>query len=199
VLAVIVVAAVLLVAAVVPIVLTGQLPAVGLAGPSSSPAIGSTAPGSDASLGISPSPSSFSGNVTTPPSGPGIPANRIQVARLGIDLRIVEGDGVDAPLGEAAHYPGSGWSDGGTNIYIYGHARPGIFLALRDIKEGDAVVLTLMDGTMRTYVVNLILPEVPWNAVAYLAPTPSEQLTLQTSTTLAPNAPRFIAIAHPAP
>jgi LPXTG-site transpeptidase (sortase) family protein len=195
----IVVAAGVLAGAVVPIVLTGQLPAVGLAGPSSSPAIGSTAPGSNPSLGISPSPSSFSGKVATPSSGPGIPANRIQVARLGIDLRIVEGDGIDAPLGEAAHYPGSGWSDGGTNIYIYGHARPGIFLKLRDIEDGDAVVLTLVDGTMRTYIVDLILPEVPWDAETYVLPTPSEQLTLQTSTAVDTTAPRFIAIAHPAP
>jgi LPXTG-site transpeptidase (sortase) family protein len=131
--------------------------------------------------------------------GPGIRAERIQIERLGIDLPIVEGDGIDAPLGKAAHYPGTGWPDAGTNIYLYGHARTGMFLALWDVAVGDQVVLTLVDGTERTYVVAEVIPEVPWNALTYLDPTPTEQLTLQTSTSYQATSPRFIAIAHPTP
>ena len=56
-----------------------------------------------------------------------------------------------------------------------------------------------MDGTTRTYVVTKILPMVPWDAVQYLDPTPTEQLTLQTSTSYYPTAPRFVVIAVPAP
>ena len=63
------------------------------------------------------------------------------IERLGIDLTIVEGDGIDAPIGKAAHYPGTGWPGGGTNIYIYGHAQEGMFLSLWDAKKGDEVVL----------------------------------------------------------
>lgn len=137
--------------------------------------------------------------ISSPSAGPGIRAERIQIDRLGIDLRIVEGDGIDAPIGKAAHYPGTGWPGSGTNIYIYGHARAGMFLALWDVAVGDQVILTLVDGTQRTYVVAKILPLVPWNAVAYLGATPTEQLTLQTSTSTGPTAPRFIAIAYPAP
>jgi LPXTG-site transpeptidase (sortase) family protein len=130
---------------------------------------------------------------------PGIQANRIVIARLGIDLTIVEGDGIDAPIGKAAHYPSSGWPGGGTNIYIYGHARVGMFIRLWDVQVGDTVQLGLVDGTTRTYVVTKILPTVPWDAVQYLEPTPTEQLTLQTSTSYYPTAPRFVVIAVPAP
>jgi len=44
-----------------------------------------------------------------------------------------------------------------------------------------------------------VLPTVPWDAVRYLEPTPTEQLTLQTSTSYYPTAPRFVVIALPAP
>jgi LPXTG-site transpeptidase (sortase) family protein len=129
----------------------------------------------------------------------GIVAKRIQIRRLGIDLKIIEGDGIDAPIGKAAHYPGTGWPDGGSNIYIYGHARAGMFLPLWDVKVGDKVVLILVDDTQRTYVVDKILPKVPWDAVQYLKPTLTEQLTLQTSTSYYDSAPRFVVITHPAP
>jgi LPXTG-site transpeptidase (sortase) family protein len=131
-------------------------------------------------------------------AGP-ILATRITIHRLAIDLPAVEGDGVDAPLDKAAHFPGSGWPGGGTNIYLYAHARTGMFLSLWDARDGDLVVLTLADGTDRTYVVDTVLPRVPWDAVRYLAPTRTEQLTLQTSTSYTATAPRFLVIAHPTP
>lgn len=129
----------------------------------------------------------------------GIVARRIRIARLGIDLRIVEGDGIDAPIDRAAHYPGTGWPDGGTNIYLYAHAQEGMFLALWKARVGDTIELDLVDGTTRAYTVTEVKPKVPWNALEYLRPTPSEQLTLQTSTSYTPTAPRFIVIAMPEP
>ena len=134
-----------------------------------------------------------------PVAAKGIRANRIRIARLDIDLKVVEGDGIDAPIGKAAHYPGSAWPDAGSNIYIYGHAREGMFLTLWKARVGDVVELDLVDGTTRTYVVDQVLPKVPWNAVKYVRPTKTEQLTLQTSTSYHPDSPRFIVIAHPAP
>ena len=133
----------------------------------------------------------------SPAVGAGIRANRIKIATLGIDLAVVEGDGVDTPIGKVAHYPGSAWPGGGSNIYIYGHARVGMFLPLWQIHIGDTVEMDLVDGTSRTYVVTKILPKVPYDAVSYLAPTPTEQLTLQTCTSYYPTAPRFIVIAVP--
>ena len=133
----------------------------------------------------------------SPAVGAGIRANRIKIATLGIDLAVVDGDGVDTPIGKVAHYPGSAWPGGGSNIYIYGHARVGMFLPLWQIHVGDTVEMDLVDGTSRTYVVTKILPKVPYDAVSYLAPTPTEQLTLQTCTSYYPTAPRFIVIAVP--
>ena len=120
--------------------------------------------------------------VATVPADAGVRANRIRIARLGIDLKIVEGDGIDAPIGKAAHYPGSAWPGAGSNVYIYGHAREGMFLSLWKAREGDTIELDLVDGTTRTYVVDKVLPKVPWDAMKYVRPTKTEQLTLQTST-----------------
>jgi LPXTG-site transpeptidase (sortase) family protein len=142
---------------------------------------------------VAPSPSEAATGVPSE----GIRAKRIRIERLAIDLPIVEGDGIDAPLGKAAHYPGTAWPGGGSNIYIYGHARKGMFLSLWEAKVGDEVIFLLVDGTERTYVVTEVLPRVPWNAVHYIEPTPTEQLTLQTSTSYGPTAPRFIVIALP--
>jgi LPXTG-site transpeptidase (sortase) family protein len=147
----------------------------------------------------SPIPGGSPASSLVPTDGPGIRAKQIQIARLGIDLPIVEGDGIDAPLTKAAHYPGTGWPDGGTNIYIYAHARTGLFLTLWNAQVGDRVDLTLVDGTKRTFVVDQVLPKVPMDATGYLQPTATEQLTLQTSTGPDENDPRFVVIAHPAP
>jgi LPXTG-site transpeptidase (sortase) family protein len=168
--------------------------------------------GSPPASGVSPrplpTPSATLPAVATPaPSPSAIPslapeaivAERIRIERLDIDLRIIEGDGIDAPIDKAAHYPGTGWPDGGSNIYIYAHAQKGMFLALWDANVGDEVILDLVDGTSRTYLVTDVKPRVPWNALEYLDPTPTEQLTLQTSTSYTPTAPRFVVIAEPAP
>ena len=177
------------------IVLGGRTPTDGVAvvPPSASPSIPRPTPTLPA-VGASPSVGSPSPSANT-----GIVATRIRIERLGIDLRIVEGDGVDAPLNKAAHYPGTGWPGGGTNIYIYGHAQTGMFLTLWDAEVGDEVDLDLTDGTTRGYTVTLVKPKVPWNALEYVAPTPSEQLTLQTSTSNTSTAPRFVVIAEPNP
>lgn len=170
-------------------------------GTAASPALGdlplvTVAPASPGASAVSagaspeaPSPSSA--------AEPGIRASRIRIARLGIDLAIVEGDGIDAPIGKAAHYPSSAWPGGGSNIYIYAHARIGMFLNLWQVQVGDTVELKLVDGTTRTYVVTEILPKVPFDAVKYLRPTPTEQLTLQTSTSYYATAPKFVVITVP--
>ena len=175
--------------ATAPLAAGSNLP-VSLAPETGSP-VPSGAPLQSASPGSS-APSTAAGE-------PGIQANQIKIDRLGIDLAIIQGDGIDAPIGKAAHYPSSAWPGGGSNIYIYGHARTGMFIRLWDARVGDTVQLGLVDGTSRTYVVTKVLPTVPWDAVQYLEPTPTEQLTLQTSTSYYPTAPRFVVIALPAP
>ena len=127
----------------------------------------------------------------------GIPATRIRIARLGIDLPIIQGDGIDAPIGKVAHYPASAWPRSGSNIYLYAHARDGAFLALWNARIDDRVQLDLADGTSRVYRVTRVLPRVPCNAMQYVSPTPTEQLTLQTCTAYEADAPRFLVIAVP--
>jgi sortase A len=198
--------AIILVAAGVAFVLgggPGGTTAPPTAGPSLpvslAPGTGSPVPSGTESGAPLQSASPGSPSPSTAGAEPGIQANRIKIDRLGIDLAIIQGDGIDAPIGKAAHYPSSAWPGGGSNIYIYGHARTGMFIRLWDARVGDTVQLGLVDGTSRTYVVTKVLPTVPWDAVQYLGPTPTEQLTLQTSTSYYPTAPRFVVIALPAP
>ncbi len=205
-------AVIVLVAAGLSVVLGGGLPGSGHAassipvpsvalattGPTASPRTSAQSIASPATAGSPPLSGSPGASSSALPE-PGIRADRIQIARLAIDLPIIDGDGIDAPIDKAAHYPGTGWPDGGTNIYIYAHARPGMFLPLWGAVVGDHVDLTLVDGSTRSYVVDQVLPAVPWDAVDYLQPTQAEQLTLQTSTAPADTAPRFVVIAHPAP
>jgi LPXTG-site transpeptidase (sortase) family protein len=146
-----------------------------------------------------PTPTSTFVPIETPPVSVGVVATRIRIDRLQIDLPVVEGDGVDAPLYKAAHYPGTAWPRGGSNTYIYGHAQPKMFLSLWDAKAGDEVVLDLVDGTQAVYIVDQVIPQAPWDDLALLDPTPVEQLTLQTSTSNHATSPRFVVIAHPKP
>ena len=127
----------------------------------------------------------------------GVVANRIIIRRLRINLPVVRGNGVSAPLGKAAHYPGTGWPGGGTNIYLYAHARDGMFINLWKAKIGDTIVLRLVNGKSAVYKVVRILRRVPWNADRYLMPTKSERLTLQTCTSFRMTSPRFLVIATP--
>jgi LPXTG-site transpeptidase (sortase) family protein len=169
----------------------------GLAG--TPPAAVTVSPSSSVSLSPPPlaSGSPSARPTATAASAVGVEATQIRIARLGINLPIVKGDGIDAPLGKAAHFPGTAWPGGGSNIYLYAHARDGMFIALWRARRGDEVVLRLVDNTERVYVVSRVLPKVPWDAIQYLDPTPTEQLTLQTCTSYQPTAPRFIVIAVP--
>ena len=198
-----VIASVVGVAAILAVALGGPgLPAVASAEPFGSdfPLVPTPAPTPTTSGGsVATAPVAASPSLSASPATVGVRARQIQIPALGIDLKIVEGDGIDAPIGKAAHYPGSGWPGGGTNIYLYAHAQKGMFLSLWNASVGDQVILTLVDGTQRTYTVDKVLPKVPWNAVEYLDPTPAEQLTLQTSTSYTATAPRFVVIARPLP
>lgn len=141
---------------------------------------------------------STDGATPVPANGEsGIVATRIQVPRLGIDLPIVEGDGVDAPLHMAAHYPGTAWPGGGSNIYLYAHARQQMFQSLWNAQLGDLIYLDLVDGSQRVYQVSKIEPDIAWNDLSVLDPTPTEQLTLQTCTGTQDTDPRFLVIATP--
>jgi LPXTG-site transpeptidase (sortase) family protein len=182
------VALLILVGAGISVGLAGwpQADSVGIASASAS-AIASTRPPSAAA------PSAAGPSVTQEA------VDRVRIERLGIDLAIIEGDGIDAPLDSAAHFPGSGWPGDGTNIYLYAHARAGLFGKLPETSIGDRIVVAMADGSEHAYEVARIVPDAPWDAMEYIAATPTEQLTLQTSTSENVTDPRFIVIAYPTP
>lgn len=128
---------------------------------------------------------------------PGIEATRLRIPHLGLDIPVVEGDGVDVPLTAAAHYPGTAWPGAGSNVYLYAHARTGLFRDLWRLMDGDRLIVDLADGGQVTYEVTDIVPLAAWDALEYLAPTASEQLTLQTCLSYDETAPRFIVISRP--
>ena len=156
----------------------------------------------------SPSPSQTGSPVSSAPAvtpTPAIPDGyRIKIARLGIDLPIAEGDiERDAVRGEtpenvAVHLPGSAIPGDGSNTYIYAHARRGMFLSLWNAREGDEVLIVTPDGRLLRYVVSEVHPRVDPSDVSWVARTPAERLTLQTSTGPNPGDPRFVVVALPA-
>jgi sortase A len=129
----------------------------------------------------------------------GQPAVLITIPRLGITAPIVEGDGVDVPTQAVAHYPGSAWPGGGSNVFLYGHARAGLFGDLWRIRTHDMVDVTLASGTVARYEVTRIVPVARSDDLGYLAATDGEQLTLQTCLWYDEDSPRFIVIARPLP
>ena len=155
----------------------------------------------------SPSPSRTGGAIASVPAAtptPAIPNGyRIKIARLAIDLPIVEGDlerdavRQETPENVALHLPGSAIPGDGSNTYIYAHARRGMFLSLWSAREGDEVVLLTPSGRELRYVVSEVHPRVDPNDVSWVARTAGERLTLQTSTGPNPGDPRFVVVAIP--
>jgi len=139
--------------------------------------------------------------TTNPPISDGY---RIQIPRLAIDLPIAEGDierdvvVQQTPENFAFHLPGTAIPGMGGNAYLYAHARRGMFLALWNAHVGDEVFVSTPDGLALKYVVREIHPRVAPEDTSWIDPTPTERLTLQTSTGPSRSDPRFVVIATPA-
>ena len=155
----------------------------------------------------SPSPSQTAGAIASVPTAtptPAIPDGyRIKIARLAIDLPIVEGDlerdavRQETPENVALHLPGTAIPGDGSNTYIYAHARRGMFLNLWGAREGDEVVVITPSGRELRYVVSEVHPRVDPTDISWVARTAGERLTLQTSTGPNPGDPRFVVVALP--
>jgi LPXTG-site transpeptidase (sortase) family protein len=128
---------------------------------------------------------------------------RVQIPRLAIDLPLAEGDvsrdieQQKTPEGYAFHLPGTSIPGLGSNTYLYAHARTGMFLNLWNAKLGDVVWIATPTKALK-YVVSEVHPRVAPDDVSWTEGTPSERLTLQTSTGPDPGDPRFVVIAVPA-
>lgn len=145
-----------------------------------------------------------SASASSTPTERAIPDGyRVQIPRLRIDLPIKEGDiarDIDdqqTPEHAAFHLPGTRIPGEGSNSYIYAHARADMFLALWDAREGDEVIIVAPDGAQLRYAVSEVHPRIPPTETKWVLPTPTERITLQTSTGPNPQDPRFVVVALP--
>jgi len=137
----------------------------------------------------------------TAPPGPtpsGHEGLRVRVPELGIDLPIVDGDGYDAPLYEAAHYPGTAWPGEGGRSVLYAHARAGMFGPLPGARAGQHILITGPGGSARTYVITEHHPRWPITDLSWLRPAGHEQVVLITCTTYHYDDPRVVTVGEPA-
>ncbi len=133
--------------------------------------------------------------------GPATPSNWIKLDRLGISLAIKPGN-LDLTVNQissryAYHYPGTSWPGGGSNTYLYGHARVGAFLKLKYARKGDIVIVRLNNLKWVKYKVTGLY-NVAWNAGIWVFPTSYERLTLQTCLGAGPTARKLMVTAVPA-
>ena len=157
-------------------------------------------------------PGSGSGPLSTPTAsaltyvrvssiGPATRANWIKLGRLGISMGIRNGILGLAPsqisTRYAFHYPGTSWPGGGSNTYLYAHARSGAFLKLKYARIGDIVTMRLVTGAWVKYCIKGKY-NVAWNAGIWVFPTKTERLTLQTCLGSGPTARKLMVTAVPA-
>ncbi|MGI8610431.1 MAG: sortase [Candidatus Dormibacteria bacterium] len=131
--------------------------------------------------------------VTTPVDG-----MRIQVPELGIDLPVVPGDGVNAPLYKAVLDPFLAEPGAGKRSMIYAHAQTGMFGPLFNTRVGQHVIIRRPNKADLQYVITEYHPRWPVNDLSPLQAKDTEQLVLVTCTTYNLNDPRQVVFASPA-
>lgn len=130
---------------------------------------------------------------------------RIKISSVSIDLLLVKGDGKTPPLKyEAFTYPGAdhlltGDENGGSNTYVYAHARNGMFWRLHDLHIGNIIDVEYGGGKVLHYRVSEIHPSVNWKDLNWLQPTTDDRLTLQTCNGWKDDDPRFVVVARRVP
>lgn len=123
--------------------------------------------------------------------------SHIKVPDLGIDLEIVQGDGVNAPLYKAAHYPTLPWPGEGGRSLIYAHARVGMFGPLWGAHVGQEVDVSTADGRQLKYKITQYFPRWPDTDLSILQNVNHEEIVLLTCTSWNVTDPRVVAIAEP--
>jgi sortase (surface protein transpeptidase) len=193
-------AGIVLLAVGIALVAGSALPPAGSVAPLAFP----TAPASATPASTAASDSPTVSATPAPTIGPIPDGYRIQIARLGINLPIAEGDierdvvAQQTPENFAFHFPGTAIPGTLGNSYLYAHARIGMFSSLRTASIGDRVTITTPAGVELKFVVTEVHPKVPPADTSWLQPSADERLTLQTSTGPNPQDPRFVVIAAPA-
>lgn len=78
---------------------------------------------------------------------------RIDIARIGISAMVLEGDGAHTLTRGVGHIPGTALPGGAGNVGLAGH-RDTFFRALRNVRDGDEIVVTTLEGCYRYRVVS---------------------------------------------
>jgi sortase A len=112
-----------------------------------------------------------------PPVAAGGLVGRIEIARLGISVMVVEGTGTSALRRAAGHITGTALPGRAGNIGISAH-RDTFFRPLRNVRRNDVITLTTLLGEYRYRVVSTRI--VGPSDVGVLEPGEAEVLTLVT-------------------
>ena len=156
-----------------------------LHGPAPQPAYAAAAP----PLALGPD-----GPERIPQHSQGFPlTTRLVIPAGGIDIPVIQGDGIDVPMHLAVHYPGTDQPGQGSNALYYAHAQPGMFQGLYRLHPGDEIRAVRADGTEIRYRVTAI-KKVAYDDRSVLAPTAFDEITLLTCTSYDPYTPRLIVI-----
>jgi hypothetical protein len=115
--------------------------------PSPEATVSPTLPGAGSFVPSTPLPSPLPAGWPTAPSDR--LATRVVVRDLGIDLAVIAPGAEDYPLcGVAMFYPSLGQPGGGRAVYLYAHARAGMFLPILDaskVRNGQRMLGMIVD------------------------------------------------------
>ena len=148
-------------------------------------------------------------------------ARRLEIPALGVDVAVAVAANAAhedfPPQGGAYILRSSAQPGRGTNSYLFAHAMPSLFKPLWWAQPGQQVIVTMSDGQQLGYRISTVardipcpdpyapkpagLPPVLANATecdtSWTLPTPSEQLSMQTSQGFNRNYGEMVVIALP--
>jgi hypothetical protein len=151
-------------------------------------------------------------------------ATQLSIEAVGINVTVTQATTPEEddfpPLDGAYILRTSAQPGRGTNSYIFAHAREGLFLSLWNVQLGDVVRILMSSGNVLEYRVTEVRPNTPCQEsdpsipgppnpplplqrappgcdASWLAPTPFERVTLQTSQGPNRNYGEFIVVAEP--
>lgn len=132
------------------------------------------------------------------PSSSFPPPTRLIIPRLNLDLPVTESPIINGywQLSDSTASHGQGSASPGQpgNIVIFAHARPGLFLPLRQIEAGTNIYV-LTSRSWHLYRVDRIVTVSP-DQTEIVSPTSAETLTLYTCSGFA-DSRRLVVQAHP--
>lgn len=155
------------------------------------------------------------------PSDPGWVARRLEIPALGVNVAVAVAANAAhedfPPHGGAYILRTSSQPGRGTNSYLFAHAMPNLFKPLWWAQPGQQVIVTMSDGQQLGYRISAVvrnipcpdpnapkpsgLPPVLANATecdtSWTLPTPTEQLSMQTSQGFNRNYGEMVVIAIP--